>query len=257
MPDFFCGRPLATAGSVVVATLVMSGCASNPRTPEPVYTDFPDAPSHKFAPLTSGTDAVVDPVAELADSTWVSRTAQSTGIPQRAVSAYAGASLRVRHDNPKCAIGWNAIAGIGAVESAHGSYGGASIDSRGNVSPHIRGIALDGSEGVMAIEDTDGGELDGDKKWDRAVGPMQFIPSTWQVLGQDGNGDGVRDPHQIDDAALATAVHLCEGAVKEGEQGNLAENSNWHSAVYSYNKSKKYAHQVTDFANRYVDEGVS
>ena len=40
---------------------------------------------------------------------------------------------------------------------------------------------------------------------------MQFIPSTWSVVGVDGDGDGKRDPQDIDDAALATAVYLCSG----------------------------------------------
>ena len=45
--------------------------------------------------------------------------------------------------------------------------------------------------------------------YDRAVGPMQFIPSTWSVIGVDGDNDGKRNPQDIDDAALATAVYLC------------------------------------------------
>ena len=47
--------------------------------------------------------------------------------------------------------------------------------------------------------------------YDRAVGPMQFIPSTWSVVGVDADGDGQRNPQDIDDAALATAVYLCSG----------------------------------------------
>ena len=46
---------------------------------------------------------------------------------------------------------------------------------------------------------------------DRAVGPMQFLPASWARYGADGNGDGVRDPHQLDDAALAAAAYLCAG----------------------------------------------
>ena len=38
------------------------------------------------------------------------------------------------------------------------------------------------------------GRLDGDDTWDRAVGPMQFIPSTWAWSGRDGDGDGVAQP---------------------------------------------------------------
>ena len=70
---------------------------------------------------------------------------------------------------------------------------------------------LDGSNGTAEITDTDAGQYDNDQKFDRAVGPMQFIPSTWSVVGVDGDGDGKRNPQDIDDAALATAVYLCSG----------------------------------------------
>ena len=61
------------------------------------------------------------------------------------------------------------------------------------------------------IRDTDAGQFDNDAAYDRAVGPMQFIPSTWSVVGVDADGDGERNPQDIDDAALATAVYLCSG----------------------------------------------
>jgi hypothetical protein len=45
----------------------------------------------------------------------------------------------------------------------------------------------------------------------RAVGPMQFIASTWRRVQVDGNGDGRGDPDNIYDAALGAAVYLCAG----------------------------------------------
>ena len=39
---------------------------------------------------------------------------------------------------------------------------------------------------------------------------MQFIPSTWMIYGADGNGDGIKDPFNIFDAALAAANYLCD-----------------------------------------------
>lgn len=55
--------------------------------------------------------------------------------------------------------------------------------------------------------DTDRGSLDRDPTYDRAVGPMQFIPGTWRRVGVDANGDGVKDPQDIGDAATAAAVY--------------------------------------------------
>jgi len=51
---------------------------------------------------------------------------------------------------------------------------------------------MDGSLAATAVVvDSDGGALDGDARYDRATGPMQFLPGTWRSIGADGNGDGV------------------------------------------------------------------
>lgn len=188
------------------------------------------------------------PVAEVADEGWVVETAERTGIPQRALQAYAGASAHVSETNPECGIGWNTLAGIGQVESIHGAYGDAQIDDDGNVEPPIIGVALDGSEGVMEIPDTDDGELDGDDEWDRAVGPMQFIPQTWQRYAADGNLDGEADVHNIDDAALSAAIYLCDAG------GDLTTDHGWNDAVTAYNQSVEYANDVAGHAEDYRSE---
>ncbi|MGO2112185.1 MAG: murein transglycosylase, partial [Pseudoclavibacter sp.] len=109
------------------------------------------------------------------DPEWIAQTAAAPGIPERALTAYAAADIWAA-DTLGCAAGWNTLAGIGWVESHHGSLQGGAIDADGVARPSIVGIPLDGKNGTMAIPDTDGGELDGDTTWDRAVGPMQFIP---------------------------------------------------------------------------------
>jgi len=43
-------------------------------------------------------------------------------------------------------------------------------------------------------------------------GPMKLTPAAWLVVGVDADGDGKRDPQDIDDSALAAAVVLCSGA---------------------------------------------
>ncbi|NLA54934.1 MAG: hypothetical protein GX859_01335, partial [Corynebacterium humireducens] len=145
---------------------------------------------------------------------WAAPLAEKTGIPAAAIRAYGNAELIARDAWPTCHIRWNTLAGIGWVESRHGTYSGSyfnrsHINEAGFAEPKIIGIPLDGSPGFAAIPDTDGGLLDGDTEWDRAVGPMQFIPESWKRYGRDANGDGVADPHQIDDAALGAAHLLC------------------------------------------------
>src|SRR5215213_4553989 len=105
---------------------------------------------------------------------------------------------------------WAVLAGGGRIESNHGLFGGPAtrFSPGGTVSPRITGPPLDGN-GVASIADSDGGRWDGDTTWDRAVGPMQFIPTTWRSLGRDGNGDGVADPNNLFDAAVAAAGYLC------------------------------------------------
>jgi membrane-bound lytic murein transglycosylase B len=175
---------------------------------------------------------------------WVSRTAAATGIPARALSAYALAHVSIAQAKPACGLDWTTIAAIGAIESRHGSYGDSALDENGMVRPAIIGRALDG-DGVAAIRDTDDGALDGDVTWDRAVGPMQFIPSTWARWGIDANGDGVADPSQIDDAAHATALYLCASGPMTSPEG-------WREAVFSYNHDNDYVDKVATIANGYA-----
>lgn len=169
----------------------------------------------------------------------------ANGIPAAALDAYRRAATIVDAADAECRIDWALIAAIGKVESNHGRYGGNGIDRDGTVRPGIYGIPLNGSNDTAAIRDTDGGAYDRDRTWDRAVGPMQFIPGTWQVVGVDANGDGRKDPQNIADAATATAVYLCSGP------GDLGTDSGARSAVLRYNHSDAYADQVLAIAAGY------
>ncbi len=100
---------------------------------------------------------------------------------------------------------------------------------------------------MKAIADTDGGKFDGDTVYDRAVGPMQFIPSTWAVMGVDASGDGKADPHQIDDAALSAAFYLC------AHGRDLSTGDGWWDGVLSYNRSVDYGRTVFALAEHYAD----
>ncbi|GAB3492315.1 lytic murein transglycosylase [Nocardiopsis coralliicola] len=169
---------------------------------------------------------------------WLESTARSTGIAERALFGYASAQLAMEREQPDCRVSWPTLAGIGSVESRHGTLDGSEIGADGRTTEDIIGIALDGS-GVEAVPDTDGGAYDGDTEWDRAVGPMQFIPETWERWG-----DG--DPHNIDDAALAAARYLC------ADSRNLSDAGDWNDAVLSYNRSQDYAADVLRNADTYA-----
>ena len=122
---------------------------------------------------------------------------------------------------------WWLLAGIGRVESGHGTFSTSVLDPAGTTSPAIIGIPLNGGNSTAVITDTDGGVLDGDTTHDRAVGPMQFIPSTWARYAADGNGDGMADPQNLYDAAHAAATYLCTAG------GDLRTDAGIHRAVFS------------------------
>ena len=177
---------------------------------------------------------------------WAFATATATGIPPVAVLAYADAALALGVEAPACGVGWTTLAGIGAIESGHGSHGGSVLGVDGRVSPAIVGPALDG-DGVAAIGATaESTAWHGDAVWDHAVGPMQFLPSTWRRWGADGDADGVSDPQDLDDAALAAGRYLCAGG------RDLATGAGWQAAVHSYNHSDAYVADVLTRANGYA-----
>ncbi|AGF71976.1 hypothetical protein A605_04840 [Corynebacterium halotolerans YIM 70093 = DSM 44683] len=184
-------------------------------------------------------------------SFWAEPLAEQTGIPAPALRAYGNAELIAADAWPECNLQWNTLAGLGWVETRHGTYSGnlfnrSEINAEGYATPRITGIPLDGGPGVAEVRDTDGGVLDGDTQFDRAVGPMQFIPESWERYGRDANGDGTADPHQIDDAALGSAHLLCAGG------RNLATPEGWSEAILSYNQSREYLINVRDAAASYA-----
>jgi hypothetical protein len=144
-------------------------------------------------------------------------------IPADAMVAYLRAEAVMKNADPDCNLSWALLAAIGKVESNHGAGGGPIIGPR-----------LDGKGPFARILDTDAGELDGDRRFDRAVGPMQFLPGTWAVVGVDADADGRRDPQDLDDAALAAAVHLCSGT------DDLATPEGRAAAAHRYNHSDAY-----------------
>lgn len=122
-----------------------------------------------------------------------------SGIPVRALQAYVAAA-----EGPDSCPGltWQVIAGIYRQESGHATHGGATLNADGVAYPPIYGVPVDWLDG------------------DRAQGPGQFMTSSWRLYGQG-------DPQDIDDAAAATARHLC------GTFGDL-EGPHLRGAIVSY-----------------------
>ncbi|MDN6490079.1 MAG: lytic murein transglycosylase [Yaniella sp.] len=233
--------------AVVIGALLLMGCGSNDAQDDNEPTAPP--PMVEPEPAEDAAASTEDiPIAELADATWVEETAAEHAIPQRAMAAYAGAALRIAETRPECNLGWNTLAGVGSVETAHASIDESGLNAQGVAEPAIIGPVLDGSEGVMEVEDTDEGEYDDDKQWDRAVGPMQFLPETWETHAVDGNFDGEIDPQQIDDAVLTAGVYLCENAE------DLTDDDEWVQAVTTYNQSLEYARDVAGIAESYAGD---
>src|SRR3954451_3085156 len=169
----------------------------------------------------------------------------ANGIPNVALNAYRVAATRMTNSSPDCGIDWSLLAGIGRIESNHGRFGGATLNSDGTSTPAIKGPPLNGGQFAF-IRDTDGGSFDGDSSVDRAVGPMQFIPSTWRAYGADADGNGKADPFNINDAALAAAHYLCVAG------GNLRTDAGQRDAVMAYNHSDSYVNEVLALAHAYA-----
>ena len=102
---------------------------------------------------------------------------------------------------------WTVLAGIGAVETGHGA----------DVHRSVKG----------------------------AVGPMQFLPSTFAEYGIDGDGDGVANIHDPADAIYSAARYLC---LWGGGRGGQA----LYDAVWAYNHADWYVRLVFNYANAYA-----
>jgi hypothetical protein len=233
-------------------TLIEAGAGNLPGAPG---SDLPGAPGSDLPGIdpsaapggaTTGTPTH-DPEAATKPSglaAWARPLSAKLGIPLPAMQAYGYAELATAASQPGCQLRWTTLAGIGKIESAHGQDHSV-LAPDGTAMPPIMGAPLDGQGGRMAIRDTDGGRIDSDRTWDHAVGPMQFIPSTWATYGADADGNGVADVNNVNDAALAAARYLCAG------NRNMSVAGDWWAAIMSYNAVQAYIRDVFDAANDY------
>ena len=74
-----------------------------------------------------------------------------------------------------------------------------------------------------------------------AMGPMQFMPSMWETSGVDGDGDGVANVMDPEDAIPAAASYLDDGGAPQ----------DWYRALYSYNHADWYVKKVVAVAEAY------
>jgi hypothetical protein len=130
------------------------------------------------------------------------------GIPERAAVAYIAAA----HTAP-CRLDYRILAAIGAVESGHGTHGGAHLEDDGTMT--AKAVSYAGAQG-----------------------PMQFMPSTWAAYAVDGDGDGEANINDIDDAAPSAAAYLCANGAGDDIDG----------ALWNYNHDWSYVSLVKERA---------
>jgi hypothetical protein len=261
-----------TLQAAVVVALASPGAAALHAWPTSGPAETTGPPSQP-APVATAVELVavpdVDSFDDLGPSSTSSRATSTAPTAPRAATARRSVPPRPVDMPPKgtaqyvlatayrsavaaapatCHLGVHHLAAIGQVES--GSVGGRSVTPDHRVWPAIYGPLLDGGP-FAVVHDSDGGAVDGAGDFDRAVGPLQFLPGTWRWAGADGDRDGWRDPQNVFDASLATAGYLC--------RGGRDLSASWHlrSAVLSYNQSDAYLRSVLDWADYFARHGLS
>lgn len=199
-----------------------------------------DKPARADVPVQGATDgrSVIRP----------GRSGAVNGIPRGVFPAYRRATANLAVVRPNCGLTWPLLAGIGKAESAHAGHG--RVDVAGTTRGRILGPVLDGNGGTGKVTDTDKGQYDRDKVWNRAVGPMQIIPDVWTEFGADGNGDGFRNPNNVYDAVTTVAVYLCS----KGD--DLRSPRDLVAALLRYQHSKDFVATVLRWMRLYSKSAV-
>jgi hypothetical protein len=85
------------------------------------------------------------------------------------------------------------------------------------------------------------GVAPGTQNYAGAEGPMQFLQSSWEAYGVDGNGDGTKDAYDATDAIFG-AAHLLH---VDGAPGD------WYGAIFDYNHADWYVREVEADARKF------
>jgi membrane-bound lytic murein transglycosylase B len=244
---------VAAADSGKGSPSLVGGKTSLGKAHSAIATQAPADPSAPQVDTASAqTSTTADPKAAGLPASGKAVTGDDA-IPATVLAAYRKAAAALAVTKTSCHLTWPLLAGIGKVETDHGRTWGskARLTAAGEVVPTILGPVLNGRNGTGKLLDTDGGALDHDRQYDRAVGPMQFVPATWQEFGRDGNGDGVSNPNNIWDASLGAANYLCAG------DRNLAVAADRRAAILAYNPSSAYVRSVLAWAAAYQHASVN
>ncbi|HJQ03635.1 MAG TPA: lytic murein transglycosylase [Jatrophihabitans sp.] len=248
LPAVRSGGSRVAAATVAAPPVAATGAASSSAAPARPADPAWVLAAGDIRPSRIGSALPIEPVADVVYGP--AGPIGALGIPVMVLRAYHLAADRLALDQPACKLPWWLLAGIGHTESGHAESG--RLLPNGTTRGRILGPVLNGGiAGDAVITDTDHGFYDGDTRYDRAVGPMQFIPSTWVIWGADGNGDGKRDPNNIYDSTLAAARYLC------ADGRNLSTAAGIDAAVLSYNHSLPYLETVLAWGTAYRDGASS
>ena len=236
------------APTILVATGLAIGAAQGPS-PEPTQRAADQSPVAPGAPLAPFTATPRTVPFELAVLTHQPSTAprsappvasapitalpshldpKASSIPPRVLASYVNAATLVHRSDPQCGLKWQVLAGIGFIESDNARSGGSQ-------NPRWDGVANPPIRGPVVRGDV------------RAIGPMQFLPSTWAVYAADGNHDGIENPQDIDDETLAAGDYLCATG------SDLTMPKHLIRAIYAYNHSYRYVRAVLTVTAHYMD----
>lgn len=159
----------------------------------------------------------LDPQAGLSGAL---ETLSTNGIPSAALYAYHHAESVLADADPTCHLPWNLVAAVGRVESNHGRVDGNVLTADGLAQP-----------GITKPE----------------VGPMQLSTDTFDAVAIDADGDGQKNPQDIDDAATAAGIFLCSGT------GDLSTDSGARAAVARYGSGADYVDSVMQISAGYAN----
>jgi hypothetical protein len=153
-------------------------------------------------------------------------------IPGAVFAGYLHAETVLAMTAPRCHLEWPVVAAVGYAVSGHAR--GGQVDSGGRTVARLVGPRLTGSFGLLTIPDTDRGRWDGDMSWDRAVGPMQIVPSIWRRYSEPDRAD----PDSVGDSAVTAGRYLCAGGA------DLSQPAELRAAIARYCASELFVASV-------------